>query len=173
MGIDGAMGPVWRASVDCRLDGRTFDRVVIDIVARTSEAQRTESIRLPGTLAFADLPIVEVVAVDLNQHFAEKLHAMIRDYSDRPSTRVKDLADLILFIDTGLEPAPELIAAANEVFTARGATGPPRNLPDPPADWQARYAELANDLRLSAETIEAAMATLRAFWTQATKQPGQ
>jgi hypothetical protein len=44
MGIDGAIGPVWRASVDCRLDGRTFDHVVIDIVVRTSEVQRTEPI---------------------------------------------------------------------------------------------------------------------------------
>jgi len=58
MGIHGAMGPVWRASVDCRLDGRTFDHVVVDVVVRTSEVQRTELITLPGTLSFADLPTV-------------------------------------------------------------------------------------------------------------------
>lgn len=99
--VEGALGPVWRASVDCRLDGRTFDRVVIDVVVRASEVQRTESIPLPGTLSFADVPVVEIVTVDLYQHSAEKLHAMVRTYGDRPSSRVKDLADLVLFIDAG------------------------------------------------------------------------
>jgi hypothetical protein len=168
MGIDGAMGPVWRASVDCRLDGRTFDHVVIDIVVRTTEVQRTESIPLPGTLSFADLPTVEIVAVDLHQHFAEKLHALARSYGDRPSSRVKDLADLILFIDEGLQPTAALVTAVADVFTARGSADPPTALPDPPSDWSARYAELAEELQLSAQDIEAAMSTLRAFWTRAT-----
>lgn len=162
------MGPVWRASVDCRLDGRTFDHVVIDVVVRTSEIQRTEVITLPGTLAFADLPTVDIVAIDLFQHFAEKLHALIRDYSDRPSSRVKDLADLILFIDAGLKPTRDLVSAVTDVFIARGAAGAPAELSDPPADWRARYAELASDLQLSAPDVGAAMSVLRAFWAQAT-----
>jgi hypothetical protein len=168
MGIDGAMGPVWRASVDCRLDGRTFDHVVIDVVVRTSEVQRTELIALPGTLSFADVPTVEIVAVDLYQHFAEKLHALLRDYDDRPSSRVKDLADLILFIDGRLEPTQELVSAVGDVFLARGSAGAPVELPDPPADWLERYAELAADLQLSAPDVGTAMSALRAFWAQAT-----
>lgn len=165
MGIDAAIGPVWRAHVDGRLDGRTFDGVVVDVVVRASEVQRTERIPLPGTLSFAELPVVEVTAVDLCQHFAEKLHALVRHYGDRPSSRVKDLADLILFIDTGLDPSPELAAAVADVFTARESGPPPQHLPDPPADWPARYAELAAELHLSSPTIDAAMATLRAFWS--------
>ena len=172
MGIDGAMGPVWRASVDCRLDGRTFDHVVIDIVVRSSEVQRTEPIPLLGTLSFADLPTVEILAVDLHQHFAEKLHALVRSYGDRPSSRVKDLADLILFIDGGLQPTAELVAAVTNVFTARGSAEAPTELPDPPSAWPARYAELAEDLQLSAQDIEAAMITLRTFWARAVNQSG-
>jgi hypothetical protein len=167
MGIDGALGPLWRASVDCHLDGRTFDRVVIDLVVRESEVQRTEPLRLPGTLSFADLPPVEILAVDLNQHFAEKLHAMVRDYGDRPSSRVKDLGDLVLFLDTGLEPTEELVQAVADVFAARNAGAAPEHIPDPPADWPARYAELAAELRLSAPTVDAAMNALRAFWARA------
>jgi hypothetical protein len=141
---------------------------VIDVVVRTSEVQRTELIPLPGTLSFADLPTVEIVAIDLYQHFAEKLHALVRDYGERPSSRVKDLADLILFIDGGLEPTQELVSAVGDVFLARGSPGAPVELPDPPADWPARYAELAADLQLSAPDVQAAMSTLRAFWEQAT-----
>lgn len=166
MSIDGALGPGWRASVECQLDGRTFDHVVIDIVVRPSEVERLEPIRLPGTLSFASLPTVEILAVDLNQHFAEKLHAMVRVYDDRPSSRVKDLADVILFIDTGLEPSLELAEAVAEVFAARGAI-PPGSIPDPPASWRPRYAELADDLQLSSQDVDAAMTALRAFWTRA------
>ncbi len=36
-----------------------------------------------------------VRAVDLNQHAAEKLHALTRQYGDRPNTRVKDLVDVL------------------------------------------------------------------------------
>lgn len=73
-----------------------------------------------------------IVAVDLSQHFAEKLHALVREYGDRPSSRVKDLADLILFIDGGLEPRRDLVTAVGDVFIARGSAGAPVELPDPP-----------------------------------------
>jgi len=114
------------------------------------------------------LPTSRRSAVDLYQHFAEKLHALVREYGDRPSSRVKDLADLILFIDGGLEPTQELVSAVGDVFLARGSARAPVELPDPPADWRARYAELAADLQLSAPDVGAAMSALRAFWAQAT-----
>lgn len=166
MRIEGIPGDVFRASIDCRLDGRTFDRATIDVVTRTSEVQRLERIRLPGTMAFAELPTVEIIAIDMNQHFAEKLHAMIRQYGDRQSTRVKDLIDLVLFIETGLEPNGELVRVVAEVFATRGSAEL-REIPDPPVDWDARYAELAEELALSVGTIQGAMALLREFWSQA------
>lgn len=164
---DAVLGPVWRASVDCLLDGRTFDRVVVDLVARESEVNRVELLKLPGTLAFAGMPPVEILAVDLRQHFAEKLHALVRTYGDRPSSRVKDLADLVLFIDLGLDPDAELGRAVVETFQSRGDDELPMAIPDPPADWEPRYAVLAEDLQLSASTISAAMTTLRAYWSAA------
>jgi Nucleotidyl transferase AbiEii toxin, Type IV TA system len=169
MRIEGIPGDVFRANVDCRLDGRTFDRVTIDVATRTSEVQHVERIRLPGTLAFAEVPTVEIVAVDLNQHFAEKLHAMTRLYGDRQSSRVKDLVDLVLFIETGLVPSDGIVRAVDEVFTARGTSGP-KEIPDPPVGWDARYAELAEELELSAGTIQEAMEVLRSFWSTATRQ---
>ena len=80
------------------------------------------------------MPTSRRSAVDLYQHFAEKLHALVREYGDRPSSRVKDLADLILFIDGGLEPTQELVSAVGDVFLARGSARAPVELPDPPAD---------------------------------------
>ena len=158
-------GGVWRARFDARLDGRTFEHVIVDIVGNETTLIRTEPVRLPGMLAFADLAPVTIETVDREQHFAEKLHAFTQTYGDRPNSRVKDLADIVLLIDDGLKPDSALRATVAEVFTARPGGTLPNELPDPPAGWDARYVELVEDLNLSADTVEAAMATLRAFWT--------
>jgi hypothetical protein len=157
-------GAVWRARLDVRLDGRTFEHVVVDIVGGEADLVHTELVRLPGMLSFADLDPVAIEAVDRLQHFAEKLHALTQTYGERPNSRVKDLADIVLLIDDGLPPSSELRATVTDVFTARPGGPLPEELADPPAGWDARYVELVEDLDLSARTVEAAMATLRAFW---------
>lgn len=65
---------------------------------REEEPAATERITLPGVLAFADIAPRKIEAVHRRQHFAEKLHALTRDYGGRPNTRVKDLVDLALLI---------------------------------------------------------------------------
>jgi hypothetical protein len=161
-----ARGAVWRVRVDARLDGRTFERVVVDVVGSDVDIVHTEMLRLPGLLDFADLEPVSIETVDRKQHFAEKLHAFTQTYGERPNTRVKDLADLILLIDDGLEPTAQLRATVATVFTVRPGADLPTGLPDPPVGWDARYAELVENLNLSAPSIDAAMSTLRAFWTE-------
>jgi hypothetical protein len=104
--------------------------------------------------------------VDLNQHFAEKLHAMVRQYGEGPSTRVKDLVDLMLFIESGMPPTRELVQAVSEVFILRGAD-PPDDIPDPPFGWEPRYQEYALELRLPWQTLPEAMGSLREFWSRA------
>jgi len=167
MAIDELLDPVWRASIDCRLDGRTFDRVSIDIALAVEERHRVEVLRLPGALSFAGIAVADMPAIDRYQHFAEKLHALVRTYGDRPSTRVKDLADLVLLIDTGLPASGNLYEVVVDVFRSRGLSEAPDALPDPPADWPARYEELAAGLNLSAETLDGAMMLLRRFWSEA------
>jgi hypothetical protein len=117
-------------------------------------------------LSFAGLEPIEILAVDLNQHFAEKLHAMVRQYGDWPSTRVKDLVDLMLFIESGMRPSRELVQAVSEVFVLRGMN-PPDSLPDPPLSWARRYHEYAVELRLPWHTLSEATRCLREFWSSA------
>jgi hypothetical protein len=164
--MDGAPSPVWRASLDARLDGRTFDRVVTDIVVGEPDTGRVELLPLPGTLSFAGLVTVKILTVDLNQHFADKLHAMVRHRGERRSTRVKDLADLVLFIATGYEPTSDLVQAVSDVFASTGDPLPD-HIPDPPVEWEARYEELALELHLAEPTVAVAMAGVREFWSHA------
>lgn len=104
LSVDAAGRGGWRYSVESRLAGRIFTTVRIDIVVRGEEIVLTERLPLPNVLGFAGTPPRDIEAVDRRQHFAEKIHAFTRDYGDRPNTRVKDLVDLVLLIESGLPP---------------------------------------------------------------------
>jgi hypothetical protein len=146
------------------LAGRQFAAVRVDVVVRPDEISRTERLLFPGSLVFAGIEPAEVEVVDRAQHFAEKLHALTRTYTTRPSTRVKDLADLVLLVDDGLEPNPAVLDTVQHVFVSRATHPIPTDLVDPPAEWAGRYAELSAELDVSAATVSDAMRSLRTFW---------
>lgn len=164
---DGAGRPGWRFMVEAILAANPFAVIRLDVVARDHEVAGTEHLRLPGTLAFADIPGRMVEAVDRRQHFAEKLHALTRDYGDRPSTRVKDLADLILLIENGLPADTHLVRTVRHVFTARETHPVPIEIPDPPPEWRASYPQIASGLTRTSPDLDSAMALLRRVWSAA------
>ena len=168
---DEAGRPGWRFPVQARLAGRPFASVRLEVVARPEELHATERLALPGLLGFAGFPAREVEAVDRAQHFAEKLHAYTRSYGARESSRVRDLADLVLLVEDGLAPTAGLRAAVDHVFAARATHPVPAELPDPPGSWAERYATLAADLDLGPATVADALARLRAFWASALAAP--
>src|SRR6185437_13084697 len=117
--IDEAGKPGWRFPVEARMAARRFANVRLDVVARDDELTKTQKVELPGVLDFAGLGRHEVEVVDSAQHFAEKVHAFTRIHGDRPNTRVRDLPDMVLFIEDGLEPTSELLAVVTRLFQAR------------------------------------------------------
>jgi Nucleotidyl transferase AbiEii toxin, Type IV TA system len=162
--IEEAGRPGWRFSVESRMAGRRFANVRLDVVARDDEVSKTRRVELPGVLDFAGLERHEVEVVDPGQHFAEKVHAFTRTYGDRPNTRVRDLPDMVLLIDDGLEPTRDLFAIVSRVFEARADSSVPAELPDPPAFWREQYPAFAAELDVSAKTLDEAMTVVRTFW---------
>jgi predicted nucleotidyltransferase component of viral defense system len=168
LATDEAGRPGWRFTVTANLAGRVFQTVRVDAVARVEEIEgRTEQISLRTLFHFADLGDVQVEVVDRRQHFAEKLHALTRDYGDRPNTRIKDFPDLLILIEVGLAPDRDLWAAVESVFAARATHAVPTQLPPPPETWRAKYAELADELALDASDLGAAHDRLQDFWATA------
>jgi hypothetical protein len=108
--VDEAGRPGWRFPIEAGLDGRAFANVSVDVVARVEEIAGTERIPLPGILGFAALPAHEVEVVDRNQHFAEKLHALVW---------FQDIVDTCLA--TSLTPRTE--GVGDVVGSARGGGG--------------------------------------------------
>jgi len=163
--LEEAGRPGWRFSVESRMAGRTFANVRLDVVARDDEVAKTLRVELPGVLDFAGLERHEVEAVDPAQHFAEKVHAFTRTYGERPNTRVRDLPDMVLLIEDGLEPTPELFSVVSRLFEARVNPAMPVVLPEPPSFWRENYPAMAAELDISAKTLDEAMALVRSFWT--------
>jgi hypothetical protein len=159
----------WRFSVEARLAGRIFATVRIDVVARGEEIALTERLSLPNTLDFAGTPPRDIEVVDCRQHFAEKLHALTRDYGDRPNTRVKDLVDLVLLVESGLAADAAVTDAVRHVFTVRATHEVPEVLPDPPPGWAGTYPELADGLTETPPRLEAALDLVRDFWAKASQ----
>lgn len=87
-------------------------------------------------LEFAGVQGVEVSALAIEQHLAEKLHAYPREYAGgRPSARVKDLVDMGVIANMSAIDAAKLAQAIKVIFTRRAAHAVPASLPVPPAEW--------------------------------------
>lgn len=157
----------WRFSVQSRLAGREFATIRIDVVARGEEIAMTERLPLPNLLAFAGTPPRDIEAVDRRQHFAEKVHALTRDYGGRPNTRVKDLVDLVLLIESGLTADVAVADAVRHVFAVRASHELPTTIPEPPPGWADTYPQLADGLTETPPRLDAALSLMRGFWADA------
>ncbi len=163
---DDAGRPGWRFSAECRLAGRRFATVRLDVVARANEITRTERVSLPGILEFAEIARHTVEVVDPLQHFAEKIHTLTRSYGDRLNSRVRDLADIVLLIEDGLAASPELLRVVAHVFDERNMHPLPHEIADPPTFWRDSYPTLVADMDLTANDFDEAVALVRHFWNR-------
>lgn len=147
---DEAGNPGWKFTVTSFLGGKVFTPLRLDVVARSAEiagAVGTLEVHppiLPERLSSTTMP-----AVDVAQHAAEKFHAMARTYAgDRPSSRVKDLVDVVLLAEAGLLPNSDLPDRLRTVWQVRDGVPPPEQIPGFPASWKHDYAAMANELDL-------------------------
>ncbi len=156
-------GELARARVECRLAGRQFGRIQVDVVQRPHELADTERIRLHGHLRFAGIDAPEVEVVSITRHVGEKFHAMLRQFDDRHNTRVRDLADLVILREHGLIQPARAAESVRRVF-AEHATGLPVILPAFPPGWPDRYEQLAREHAIAAATFVEANALITTLW---------
>jgi hypothetical protein len=148
--LDAALeGAAVRYHVAAALDGRPFEDVIVDIGFADPIATAPEVLRGPDLLRFAEIEPIAVPAVPIEQHVAEKVHAYTRMYaSNRRSSRVKDLIDLVLIRSAIAFEAGRLQEALHATFAQRGTHPLPAVLSAPPADWGPAYRRLAREVGL-------------------------
>jgi hypothetical protein len=142
-------GTAVRYRVQADLAGRRFEIVTVDVGFATWLDLPHDHIKGPDFFTFAGIEPVEVLALPLEQHAAEKLHAYTRVYAEnRHSTRVKDLVDLVLISSTAELEARQLRRAIDLTFTSRNTQIVPEFFPEPPESWVAPYRRLASEIGL-------------------------
>jgi predicted nucleotidyltransferase component of viral defense system len=144
LNTDDLPGGGQRWTVTTTLAGREFERVAVDIGFATKPVFEPDTIASSHLLDFADIAPTLVPAVAIEQHVAEKLHAYTRTYAaDMPSSRVKDLVDLVVITHTTSIDADRLTRAIGEIFKRRATHPVPHAIPPPPGDWDRSWRKLA------------------------------
>lgn len=157
--------PGWRITIRATVGGSPFESIKLDVVARPEEiAGGVERLILEPVLpGIAGHEPVAVPAVDVHQHAAEKVHAYARMYMhDRPSSRVKDLVDLVLLVEAGVLVPRRLGERLRQVYAVRDSSRPPPELPEPPASWTGPFAAMAAELGLTATSTQQAWTAVAA-----------
>lgn len=152
---DDRLGGSHRFRVTASLAGRTFETFLLDVGFRTDDPIATETLTTTDLLAFADIPPVEVRALQLEYQVAEKVHAYTRVYAGaQPSSRVKDLVDLALVADLERLDGQQLHEAITTTFRRRNTHPAPPTFPPPPAEWDIPYRLLAEAVGISPRLAE-------------------
>jgi hypothetical protein len=153
MDLDAAYGGC-RYPVIANLAGRRFVQFHLDIGLGDAFIEPIDELLGQDFLSFAGLRPLTVPAISKEQHFAEKLHAYTMP-RETPNSRVKDLVDMVVLLDTGLNK--ELVQKALALtFDRRKTHKLPINIDLPPANWQMQFTALATECGLSVTADEAA-----------------
>ena len=165
LAADETGNPGWKFTVTSFLGSKVFAPLRVDIVARSAEIDgAVGTVEVHPPILAERLNSTAMPAVDVAQHAAEKFHAMARTYAgDRPSSRVKDLVDVVLLAEAGLVPHPDLKGRLRAVWHVRDGLPPPAELPEFPASWQLEYATMAAELDLPVDYATARSTAARLF----------
>jgi hypothetical protein len=150
-----------RFTVQSRLDGRRFEEFHADVGTGDPVVEPAQILETPDLLAFAGIEPVRVRAYPLSQQIAEKLHAYTRRFSrGQQSSRVRDLADMLLIASEASLDGALLREAIERTFEVRSTHPLPSELPAPPGSWFSPFRKLSDELRLPwndlAEAVQAA-----------------
>lgn len=138
-----------RYHVTSYVAGRRFEELTVAVGFDDPPTAEPERLRGTALLGFAEIAPVEVPALPLEQHMAEKVRAYTRCYAGgRPSARTKDLLDRVVVSSLFAFQTGPLWGAPRATFDARGARALPAALPPPPPGWGPTYRKLADEVRL-------------------------
>jgi len=151
-----------RFPVEARVDGRVFVGFHLDVGIGDVVMEPLEVIEGRDWLGFAGIASPSLYMIPREQQFAEKLHAYTLPRHGPANTRVRDLVDMVLLIESGTLTNDKVAEAIRVTFERRKTHALPNTLPVPPTEWQKPYGALARECGLSGE-LEEAFAVLQMF----------
>src|SRR5208282_4246746 len=125
-----------RFPVETRLDGRVFVGFHLDVGIGDAVMEPLEVIEGRDWLGFAGIASPSLYLIPREQQFAEKLHAYTLPRPGAVNSRVRDLVDMVLLIQSRTLQSDKVAEAVRVTFDRRGTHVLPNLFPQPPKDWQ-------------------------------------
>lgn len=155
-----------RFKVETRIGTELFSTFQLNVSLGDAVVGAAEWLTGETLLDFAGIDPARVLVLPAEQQFAEKIHALTLPRGDQLNTRVKDLADLILFIEMEQLDAERVAKCLGATFARRATHELPTALETPSEAWAERYAAFADECGLRARTLAEAFALLSNYWDQ-------
>lgn len=154
-----------RYPVTATLDERHFSNFELDVTFAAPISAPSEQLIGHDWLDFVGIAPPRVSVLPVPQQFAEKAHAYSLPHIGQENSRVKDLADMILYLETRPPDRDAVAQAVRAVFELRNTHPIPATLPEPPATWDAVFKSIAAHCALSAADLATAYHILSVYWS--------
>jgi Nucleotidyl transferase AbiEii toxin, Type IV TA system len=126
-----------RCIVRSLIDGQTWSAFQLDAIIQEKTVFPSEALTGDTFFSFAGIEPLTLRVPIKEEVFAEKIHAYTLP-RENENSRVKDMLDLALLIEDGLDTEKTKTAVAG-VFAIRKTHSAPPALPPPPASWQDTF----------------------------------
>ena len=144
-----------RFPIDARMAGRRFISFHLDVSAGDVLGEPFELLEGHDWLGFAGILPPKMAAISREEQFAEKLHAYSLPREGRPNSRVKDLVDLLLLVESDTLDLVRLSQSIEATFRRRDTHPVPSSLEPPPQTWAGPFADLASECGLGQDLAAA------------------
>jgi nucleotidyltransferase AbiEii toxin of type IV toxin-antitoxin system len=151
-----------RFPVEARVDGRAFVKFHLDVGIGDAVMEPLEVTQGRNWLQFAGIPGPSIYMIPREQQFAEKLHAYTLPRPGAVNSRVRDIVDMVLLIQSNTLARDKTSDALRITFARRQTHALPDALPTPPLDWQRPFAALARECGLPG-SLEDAFSIVKAY----------
>jgi hypothetical protein len=166
MDLDSPLYGGERFPVRSMLGGRLFVAFHVDVAVGDVLLEPLRVTTGEDWFAFASIEASPLTTTSLEQQFAEKLHAYTMPHTGtRDNSRVKDLVDMILLLETENMEPEGVAAAVVATFKHRDTHPIPEKLTGPPASWNKPYAAMAAACHIDV-SIDAAIDRIRDYYRQ-------
>ena len=155
----------FRFPIESRIAARTFEKFHVDVGIGDICLEPLDKIKGKDWLNFCGISAPVCLVISIEQQFAEKIHAYTLLREQGYNSRVKDLVDMALLMQSYEIDHDRVMAALQQTFMRRGTHTLPDALNNPPQEWNGTFEALAQQCDLK-DDIASAFIRVRDFYAR-------
>ncbi len=144
---------------------KTFIKFHVDVAIGDPAIDPPSHLKSRNWLDFAGIKCPTFVAISAEQQFSDKLYTYTIPRKDTPNTRMKDLVDLVMLVQSGELERDRVKTALETKFAHYKTHKLPASLIPPPSEWKTSFAQLAAECKIETN-INKAFDLVAEFYTK-------